>query len=126
MNGAIILGHGSRAKEANDALLTITDMVKEKLEFDIIEPAYLQLCEPGLKETVEKMAEQGAKKIVIMPLFLFRGIHIQEDVPLEVAKLKEEYAGKIEFTYAAHLGTDQRIADIAVDRIREVSLRGVC
>ena len=126
MNGAIILGHGSRAKEANDALLTITDLIKGKLEIDIVEPAYLQLCEPSLKETVEKMAKQGVKNIVIMPLFLFRGIHIQEDVPAEVAKLKAEYAGKIEFAYAAHLGTDQRVADIAVDRIREVSLSGVC
>lgn len=121
MTGIIILGHGSRAEEANAALEVTKEMVKGQLKLDNVEAAYLQFCQPDLKEAVAKMAEQGVTKIVIMPFFLYKGIHIQEDVPGELAELTQKYQGKVELVFARHLGPDPRIADIVVDRIREVS-----
>ena len=121
MTGTIILGHGSRAKEANAALEVMKEMVKGQLQVDNVETAYLQFCQPDLKEAVAKMASRGVTKIVIMPFFLYRGTHILEDVPGELAKLTQKYQGKVELIFARHLGPDPRIADIVVDRIREVS-----
>lgn len=120
MTGIIILGHGSRAEEANLALLEITEMVKKQLGSDNVEAAFLQFSQPDLDCAVTAMAEKGITKIIVMPLFLYRGIHIQEDIPGELEQLKARYEGKVEIVFAGHLGIDPRIAEIAVDRIMEV------
>lgn len=121
MTGIIILGHGSRSEEANKALIDIAAMVKSQVNQENVEAAYLQFCKPDLKDSVANMAAKGVTKVIVMPLFLFKGIHIQEDVPGELAELRAQYEGKMEIAFAGHLGIDPRIAEIAVDRIKEVS-----
>ncbi len=118
MKAVIVLGHGSRAAEANRALHDIVEMVKERGEFDLVEPAFMGRCEPDLEASVKKLVGQGAKQIIVMPLFLYRGIHVQEDIPGDIRRLQEKYS--VNMVFARNLGPDRRIADIIMDRIREV------
>lgn len=119
MTGILILGHGSRAETANQMLFEICDMVKKQGDFDLILPAFLQLSEPSFEEGIEKLRELGATKIVVMPYFLYYGVHLSEDIPNELDKIKEKYR-EVEIVLARHLDKDQRLADIVIDRIREV------
>lgn len=119
MTGILVLGHGSRSQEANESLVTICDMIKEQGEFTLVQPAYMEHCDPNLKQGVESLLEKGAKKILLMPFFLYRGIHLKEDIPNELAEIKEEYPD-LEIVMTPHLGIDKRLAEIAVERIKEV------
>lgn len=118
--GVVILGHGSRAGEANRGMLEVVDQVKELTGLEVVEPAFLQLSDPGLPLAVERAVERGATRVVVVPLFLFNGVHVQQDIPRVMIELTAAYAGRAELVYAANLGSDPRIAAIVADRIREV------
>lgn len=116
--GIIILGHGSLLKEANTAIIKAINKIKKEKGFNIVEPAYLQLCKPNLHTTVKKVIQKGCKKIIVVPFFLFKGNHVSRDIPMAIRK-EAILHRDIEFVYAKSLGQDARISDIVLDRIRE-------
>lgn len=119
-SGVIILGHGSKAPEALETLKRIAEMVKSALHGAEVEIASLQFNKPDLPEAIEATVAKGAKRIVIIPLFLYNGIHMQEDIPAVINEMKEKYPG-LEIVMAKNLGADNRIVDVLLDRIKEVS-----
>lgn len=116
----IVLGHGSKAPQALETLKKYGEMVKAKSQCEIVEIASLQFNQPDLPATLASVIGQGAGKIVIVPFFLYNGIHLQEDIPAVIADEKSKHPG-VEIVMANHLGTDHRLVDIVIDRIEEVS-----
>lgn len=114
----MIIGHGSKLKGANSTMDEVIKLVKKELKLSAIAPAYLQLCEPNLSESVANLARRGCKSIIVVPFFLFNGNHVSRDIP-EV--LKDEIAKypEIKFTYTKNLSQDLRIGEIVIDRIKE-------
>lgn len=119
--GYIILGHGSRASEANETLQHITGIVKEKLAEDTVIGAFMGFSQPSLEQAAEELVNNGCGKVIIMPFFLYKGIHMQEDIPAKVKKLEEKFGSKVSFSITNHLGVDSRLAEIILDRIKEVN-----
>ncbi|MCK8825531.1 sirohydrochlorin chelatase [Fuchsiella alkaliacetigena] len=117
--GVIILGHGSKAEKSNREFLEFSQEVSESLEYEFGAGAFLQFADPRVDEVAAEAVEAGVEKIVIMPLFLFPGNHVQKDIPRAIDRLKEEYP-EIEFVYANYVGGDDRLAAIVADRVKEV------
>lgn len=118
--GTIILGHGSKAPEALETLKKVRNLVKETSQLEIVEIASLQFDQPDISEAIANVVEQGVKKVVIVPLFLYFGIHLQEDIPAILNEEKAKYP-EVEFVMTDNLGADKRIIDIVLDRIKEAS-----
>jgi len=116
--GIIVLGHGSKAQEANQAFLQLTALFQAKNHQDVVEPAFLQLSPPDLAAAMGKIVAQGVKQIVICPVFLFPGNHIQEDIPAELEKERAKYP-EVEIVQAGHMGVDERILEILYARVEE-------
>jgi len=116
--GIIILSHGSRLSKANRLTSEITAALSRKMPDAIIEPSSLQFQQPDFSATIRKLVRLGCKKIIVVPLFLFEGNHVQRDIPRAIKKELVKYPG-VSLTYAKSLGADQRIADIVFDRIKE-------
>src|SRR3990172_9554587 len=117
--GVILISHGSKLNSGNDGLFKGADMLRAMNRWDIVEAAFLQLAKPGFDEVVKKTAENGANRIVVVPLLLFKGNHVFKDIPEMLENEKTKYP-QIEFVYANNIGADERIALIAADRIHEV------
>lgn len=115
----IVLSHGSTIASGNDGIFKIVEIMKVMNKWDSVEAGFLQLAKPDLEEVVKKVVKEGAKRVVIIPLLLFSGNHVKKDIPLEIEKQKEKYPD-VEFLYAKNLGPDERIAQIATDRINDV------
>lgn len=113
----ILLGHGSRRKEANESLLEVAQKVGQILHREVT-PAFMAHWEPSLPETVEAKVEAGARKIIIMPLFLFRGMHVTVDIHEEVRGIQEKHP-EVEIVFTSELGADDSIAFLASLRIKE-------
>ncbi len=118
--GVIVLAHGSKVKSGNEGLFKVVEMLRAMGKWDMVDACFLQLAKPGLSEGVKNIVEKGAKKIVVMPLLLFSGNHVLKDIPDEIENEKRKYP-EIQFFYARNLGADERIAQIAADRIDEVT-----
>lgn len=118
--GYIVLGHGSRAKEANENLDEITKIVAGKLNSQQVVAACLEFCHPNLEDAIEILVERGCDHIIIAPFFLAKGMHIKRDVPAIIANLTAKYNNKISFHLTEHIGVDERLGDILIDRIKGV------
>ena len=61
----------------------------------LIEVAALELAPLALHESLTNFAlnaaEQGYQKVKVIPLFLAPGVHVQEDIPLEIALAIKKY-----------------------------------
>lgn len=116
--GVIILGHGSRYPEANREVFQIAEQVKIKEANAKVEACFLQFAEPTLPQIVKEMNQRGVKVIIVVPLLLTLGSHIQHDLPILLQAQKKLYP-QITFRLAPHLGADRKIAEIVLDRINQ-------
>ncbi|KJS10819.1 MAG: cobalamin biosynthesis protein CbiX [Peptococcaceae bacterium BRH_c8a] len=117
----IILSHGSRLPEAQATLQRITALVSSGVdEKFIVEGAALQFNQPDLPAAIARATDQGAQQVVVVPMFLYLGLHMQRDIPDILAEQKSRYPG-VKISMAEHIGADPRLLDIILDRVREAS-----
>jgi sirohydrochlorin ferrochelatase len=83
MTGFIVFGHGSRVESANQAVRDVASRMAETGGY-VTEPAFLELGRPGLSGAVDRLAERGVTRIVVLPYFLTLGTHLQRDLPVLV------------------------------------------
>lgn len=117
--GVIILSHGSRSPEALITLRKLKDMVIAKGNFDAVEGASLQFNQPDLPAVLADMAGRGMDRVIVMPLFLYMGMHMKRDIPEILAGQRELYP-KMQIVMTANIGADKKLAEIVLDRIGEV------
>ena len=112
----LLMAHGSRIPEANDAVREIAKMVKELTGYPIVEVSFREMHLPNIQEGIDACVAQGAERVLLLPYFLFVGAHVQEDLPEEMAMAKERYPN-VEFAMGDHLGVHRKLAEVVVERI---------
>ncbi|AFS79487.1 cobalamin (vitamin B12) biosynthesis protein CbiX [Gottschalkia acidurici 9a] len=117
MKGIIIIGHGSRANDAKDIFLKVVEGLKEKLDTPNVEGCFMELSEPYIPRTIDKMYNEGVRDFTVLPYFLFPGIHIKEDIPEILNECKEKY-GDISIKLAEPIGYHDSLIDILKERIQ--------
>jgi sirohydrochlorin cobaltochelatase len=113
----VLLGHGSRAPEARDYFLKLAAAVREPAGTERVAAAFLELCEPFFPETLARCVAEGADHIVVVPVFLHPGRHLQRDVPRLVAEAQAAHPGG-EIVLAPHLGAHPAIAPLVGELVR--------
>ncbi len=118
MKALIIAAHGSRKKESNLEIASLTQNIsnKAKGDFDIIDFAFLQFAAPLLENKINEVVKKGVEEIVIFPFFIGSGNHILVDIPELVQKSKAAY-GHVKFSVTRHLGKIQAIEDVIVNEV---------
>jgi len=114
----LIMAHGSRIAEANEAALEVAKMVQGMTDIDIIEVAFREMHEPDIQQGIDTCVARGAKKILLIPYFLFMGAHVQHDLPEEIQEAQKRHPG-LEMTMGPHLGVHRKLAELVVERIAE-------
>ena len=114
----LLVGHGSRRAEANDALAYLSDLVKKKRPDTVLVHAFLQFAKPDLPTALAALDSEGIKEVAVVPVFLYEGIHIREDIP-EVLSQEAEKRPHMKLVMTPVLGIDERMAEIVLDRVDE-------
>ena len=114
----LMMAHGSRIAEANDAAYQVAAMVQELTGFEIVEVSFRELHEPNIQSGIDACVAKGAERILLMPYFLFMGAHVQHDLPEEIAEAQQRYPGLI-MEMGGHLGVHRKLAEIEAERIGE-------
>ena len=112
----IILGHGSKSRDADEAIRRVAAEGKKLGGYDIVEHAFLQYVQPGLEKALEQCIRQGAQKIVIVPFFMQSGAHVARDIPELVDKAKKQYPG-IDIAVTDYVGSHPLMAKIVADLV---------
>lgn len=112
----LLMAHGSRIPEANDAVREVAAMVKEITGYPIVEVSFREMHLPSIQQGIDSCVAQGAERILLLPYFLFVGAHVQEDLPEEMALARERYPN-VEFAMGSHLGVHRKLAEVVAERI---------
>lgn len=115
----ILLGHGSRRFEHSDVLEEMARLLKIEFPGLRVKLAFMSLCEPNLEAVTERLVAEGASEISVLPCFLFRGIHVTEDIPEMLQSLKRRFPS-VRFVLADTLGDPKHLSLIAKERLLRV------
>jgi sirohydrochlorin ferrochelatase len=114
----LMMAHGSRIAEANDAAREVAAMVQEMTGFEIVEVSFREMHEPSIQQGIDACVARGAGRILLMPYFLFMGAHVLHDLPEEITEAKKRYPGLV-MEMGRHLGAHRKLAEIEAERIGE-------
>jgi precorrin-8X/cobalt-precorrin-8 methylmutase len=116
----MLLGHGSKAPEANETLRKAARAVEEKGGYGMVLPAFLQMERPDFQEAVDALVAKGFTDITVMPYFLYMGLHVTKDLPAEMEEARSKHAG-LKIALTQNLGFHDKLIDITIQRIEEFS-----
>lgn len=123
VTGILVVGHGSRRREANDDIREAAQAIAQRGGFALVEPAFLEIEHPSINEGFARLVEHGAKEIVVHPYFLSPGRHTRGDIPAEVQTAANEHPG-IRYRISEPLSGHAQVISASIERIRE-SISGV-
>ena len=114
----LLIAHGSRRAEANQDLVEFADRLRERGDYSIIVPSYLELAEPSIPDGAAQCVEAGADRVLMLPYFLSAGSHVMRDLQRFRDELIERFPQRT-FTLCPPLGLHPLMLDIVQDRLRE-------
>ncbi|WP_069591956.1 sirohydrochlorin nickelochelatase [Methanosphaera sp. WGK6] len=143
--GILLVGHGSRLKYNKELVTEVARKYALTMPDYNVEVGFMELVEPSIPQSFNKLKETGVNKIIVNPVFLAHGMHTKIDIPtiLGLGPLVDlenhphhhhnhnhehhhhhhrdaksepvEFDGEI--IYLEPLGADDKIVDIITDRI---------
>lgn len=114
----LLVGHGSRAQNANGALLLVVAHFREAWPHRVVEAAFLEISRPSIPEGVDLCVERGAERIIVIPYFLFRGNHVRVDLPGFVQRCQNTHPA-VEVVLGPHLGFHPKMIEIVEERVQQ-------
>lgn len=114
----LLMAHGSRIAEANNAVHEIAARVKKMTQFEIVEVSFREQHLPNIQQGVDVCVAKGAERILLVPYFLYMGAHVQEDLPEELEEARKRHPG-VEMVLGKHLGVHDKLAEVVVERVEE-------
>ena len=117
--GLVLVGHGSRLEGFERAMLKVARRLRRKRVFSEVRCAYLEITPPSIAQAVDEMIQREMEKVFILPYFLLKGRHTQEDIPAHAKALRSKYKKKAKIILCPYLGYHAALADIVCERVRE-------
>ncbi|HBK78431.1 MAG TPA: sirohydrochlorin cobaltochelatase [Nitrospinae bacterium] len=114
----LLLGHGSRAAEANGAMHEVIRRLQEKWPGYVFGAAFLEINFPSIPEGIDFHAGSGAERIILLPYFLHLGNHVQKDLPRFVEEGRKRHP-TVEISLGGHLGFHPKLVEVAEERFLE-------
>ena len=115
----ILLGHGSRAAEANEGMYKVMARLQERWPDFRFYAAFLEINSPSIPEGIDISAENGADKIILVPYFLHLGNHVQKDLPDFLKNARQRHPHVL-ILLGPHLGFHEKLVEIAEERMLQV------
>lgn len=116
----ILFAHGARDPEWANPMRRVQVAVRQRVPDVPIELAFLEFMTPTLPECALQLIEQGARKIVVMPMFIARGGHLKKETPEMLAVLRSTYPD-VEFSLGGAIGENEIVVQAMATAALEVA-----
>ncbi|MGD1838788.1 MAG: sirohydrochlorin chelatase [Nitrososphaeraceae archaeon] len=113
----LLIGHGSSDRRATEAFFYTANSLCG--HYRNVKPCFLELEKPNIEMGIKSLLETSPKVILAIPYFLHKGIHIKKDVLNELNLVMTKYSYK-NIYFGKHIGTDERMIDLILERTNEV------
>lgn len=110
----VLFGHGARDPEWAGPMRRIRDTLRARSDAPRVELAFLELMRPTLPEAIAALAQAGARRVAVVPVFLAQGGHLKRDLPLLLDAARAAHPG-CEITLAAAAGEAEPVVRAMAD-----------
>ena len=113
----LIIGHGSKDPNAKISIDYIVDSLKNS--YRNVDRCFLEIEEPNIEQRIQSCQKNKPEVLVIVFYFLHEGAHVKTDINNDLKPaLEKSNLSKVCIT--KHLGTDEKMIDLILERAREV------
>jgi energy-coupling factor transporter ATP-binding protein EcfA2/sirohydrochlorin ferrochelatase len=113
----VLVARGSSDPDATSDLFKLARLLADKRGLGLVEPAFAGVAKPTVTEALERCRRLGARRIAVVPFFLFTGILVPR-IYAEAADWALEHPD-VDVRAGGHLGPDRRLARVVLERYRE-------
>lgn len=113
------MGHGSKKPYNKELIEETARAIAQKDDSFLVKSGFMSINEPTVEEQLEAFKNEEIEALVVVPLFLAKGIHILKDIPailgLEEGSYRGTFAangGEIPLLYAHPIGSDPLLAEL--------------
>jgi len=113
----MVIGHGSKDPNAQRSLDYIVNELNDS--YRNVSRCWLEIEQPDIFEGIKKCENDNPKVLIIVFYFLHEGAHVKTDINNDlIPALEKSTIEKACIT--KHIGTDQKMIDLILERAKEV------
>ena len=113
----VLMGRGSSDPDANGDVYKIARILWERTGVSTVETCFTGITDPRLPTGVERAVRLGARRVIVIPYFLFTGVLIKRMTNL-ILELRQRYP-QITLQMAEYFGLHDILREVVLDRVRE-------
>jgi len=113
----LIIGHGSKDPNAQISLNYVVNGLKEN--YRNVTRCFLEIEKPDIFDGIKDCEKNKPEVLVIVFYFLHEGAHVKTDINNDLEPALEK-ANLKKICITKHLGTDEKMIDLIVERSKEV------
>ena len=124
--GILLVGHGSKKEYNKNLIIKTAGLIAERNPDYIVKCGFMEFSEPTIPQSLGQFRDEEIDSLAVVPLFLARGVHIDEDIPgilnLEQGQKKGTFKLKsreIPLVYADPIGPNPLLADLMAENARK-------
>ncbi len=117
----LLVGRGSSDPDGNADLHKVARLLWEGRPYPLVEACFVGITAPRVPEGLERCRRLGARRIAVVPYFLFTGV-LEQRIRDQAQTFAQAHPD-IDVTVTSYLGPDDRVAGLVLDRYHE-AVRG--
>lgn len=110
----ILFAHGARDPEWASPMRRVQAAIRARAPGAAVELAFLEFMAPDLEACASAAIVAGARRIVILPMFIAQGGHLKREVPEMLEKLRSTWP-QVEFLLDRAIGEDESVVQAMAD-----------
>ncbi len=115
----LLVGHGSKLPYNKELIIETGRMIQERSDEFTVRCGFMSMNEPSVTDQLEAFRQEEIDALVVVPLFLARGVHIEKDIPALLGLAEGQKTGtfgvnggSIPLVYADPIGIDPLLAEL--------------
>ncbi|MFF9567183.1 sirohydrochlorin chelatase [Streptomyces sp. NPDC014685] len=118
----LVIAHGSRDPRHAATVHALTARVRSLRPGLRVETGFLDFNAPSVPRVLERLAAQGAREVVALPLLLTRAFHAKSDIPAVLREARTRLP-RLRVRQAGVLGPSPLLGAALERRLREAGIR---
>ncbi|HON81294.1 MAG TPA: sirohydrochlorin nickelochelatase [Methanoregulaceae archaeon] len=119
--GILLVGHGSKLPFNKELVEETASLISRRYPDFIVKCGFMNMNSPSIEESMKEFRSESIDVLVVVPLFLAKGVHILKDIPAIIGLPEGDNKGSfglkeriIPLLYADPIGSDPLLADLMV------------
>ncbi|SMH72188.1 sirohydrochlorin chelatase [Candidatus Nitrosotalea okcheonensis] len=113
----LVIGHGSKDPNAKMSIKYVVDELGRS--YRNVDYCFLEIEEPNIEQGIQMCKKRDPEVLVVVFYFLHEGAHVKTDINADLKPALEKHKLN-QVLITQHLGTDQKMVDLIIERAQEV------